>query len=92
MSLLEAALAGCLPVCTDVGGIGEVVTRGETGQLVAAGDAIALGDELRRAVCDVRESQRLAAAAKARVEMMFSVDAVLNAYLRIYRGESRSVL
>jgi len=90
MSLLEAALAGCLPVCTNVGGIGEVVTPGQTGHLIAAGDPTALGDALRRAVSAVHESQRQAAAAKVRVERLFSVDAVLDAYLRIYRDESRT--
>ena len=91
MSLLEAALAGCLPVCTNVGGIGEVVTSGQTGQLIAAGDPIALGNALRRAVSDVPASRRQAAAAKERVQTVFSVEAVLNAYLRIYRDESHTV-
>ena len=85
MSLLEAALAGCLPVCTNVGGIGEVVASGQTGWLVDPGDPTALGNAMLGAVTDVAESRRLAAASRARVEAVFSVDAVLDAYLRIYR-------
>ena len=87
MSLLEACLSGCLPVCTNVGGIGEVVTPGETGWLVDPADPVALGDALLRAVSDVPGSKRQAAASRARVEAQYSVDTVLDAYLRIYRNE-----
>ena len=74
-------------MCTDVGGIGEVVTPGQTGWLVEPGNPRALGDALRRVVDDVPASQHQAAASRARVESEFSVQAILDAYLRIYRNQ-----
>jgi glycosyltransferase involved in cell wall biosynthesis len=84
MSLLEACLSGCLPVATDVGGLGEVVEEGVTGWLCEAGSPESLGAALARALADPAASARAAAAARARVRDRFSVDAVLRAYLELY--------
>ncbi len=88
MSLLEACLAGCLPVATAVGGVPEVVEEGVTGWLAAAGSAESLGDALARALRDPAAGTRAAAAARERVRRRYSVRAVLDAYLALYRGRS----
>lgn len=84
MSLLEACLAGCLPVATDVGGVGEVVEEGVTGWLCAPGSPEALGAALARALADPQASARVASVARERVRERFSVDAVLRAYIELY--------
>jgi glycosyltransferase involved in cell wall biosynthesis len=84
MSLLEACLAGCLPVSTAVGGVPEVVEEGVTGRLAAPGSAESLGAALARALADPGAGARLAAAARERVRARFSVAAVLDAYLALY--------
>ena len=86
MSLLEASLSGCLPVCTKVGGIGEVVRPGETGYLAPAGDAAALGSAMASAASDVPGSRAMADRLRAEVAREFSVGAVLDAYGELYRS------
>ena len=53
--LIEAGLSGLPVVATDVGGVREVVVPGETGLLVAPGDATALVGALRRALANGHE-------------------------------------
>ena len=86
MSLLEAAGAGLLPVCTDVGGIGEVVTPGEPGHLVPAGEPDRLADALCAALADREGSRARVEALQQRVAERFSLAAVLDAYLALYAG------
>jgi glycosyltransferase involved in cell wall biosynthesis len=85
MSLLEACLADLLPVSTAVGGVGEVVEDGVTGFLVEPGSPESMARALAGALADVEASAHLARAARARVETRFSVDAVVGAYLELYR-------
>ena len=72
--MLEAMALGTPCVGTDVTGIPEVITDGETGLIVAQGDAVALAAACRRLLEDVALRQRLAAAARALVERRFSSD------------------
>ncbi|MCC6264008.1 MAG: glycosyltransferase [Bryobacterales bacterium] len=48
MALIEAAMAGLPAVATDAGGVREVIRDGETGFVVPARDAAALGEAMRR--------------------------------------------
>lgn len=86
MSLLEASLSGCLPVCTNVGGIGEVVRPGETGFLVERGDADALGRAMHAAVADIATSRSMATQVRHEVATEFSVPTILDAYYALYRS------
>jgi glycosyltransferase involved in cell wall biosynthesis len=67
-TVVEALAAGTPVIATDVGGVGEVVHDGRNGLLVAAGDAAALADAVRRYVSDdsLRERLRSNAAASVR--------------------------
>jgi glycosyltransferase involved in cell wall biosynthesis len=52
--LIEAGLAGCALVASDLGGTGEIVQPGVTGILVPPGDERALADALLRCLTDHR--------------------------------------
>ena len=65
--LLEAMAAETPIVATAVGGVPDVLEDGRAGRLVPYGDAVALSGALRLVLEDVRETDRLRAAASERV-------------------------
>ena len=65
---LEAMAAGRPVIAADHGGLQEIVANGETGLLVAPGDADALRDALRRLHSDPDLRARMGAAAIQRVK------------------------
>jgi glycosyltransferase involved in cell wall biosynthesis len=79
MALLEAMAAGRPAVCTDVGGVGEMLADGSTGYLVPPHDPDALADRLGRILRDRQLQRQMGVAARTRVEREFrlatSVDA-----------------
>lgn len=83
--LLEAMAVGTPVVTTTAGSATDAVTDGETGLLVPPDDSAALAAALRRLLDDPALGRRLAAAARARVELDFDVSvnaARLAAWLR----------
>ena len=65
---LEAMAAGVPVVASRVGGLPDVVADGETGILVAAGDAAELSAALEALISDVALRQRLGSAGALRAE------------------------
>lgn len=84
--LLEAMAAGLPIVATDVGGVGEVVLRGQTGLLVPARDVRAFSDALRSYVSDEALRQQHGHAGRGCVENAFSLAGMLSAYTVLYDG------
>jgi sugar transferase (PEP-CTERM/EpsH1 system associated) len=82
--LLEAMAAGLPVVATDVGGVGEVVSRGQTGLLVPARDIRALSSALGSYVSDEALRQQHGQAGRHCVETGFSLDGMLSAYTALY--------
>ena len=70
---LEALACGVPVVASAVGGLKEMVVDGESGMLVAPGDAAALAQALLTLLSDERRRLRLAAGARRRAEC-FSLD------------------
>jgi glycosyltransferase involved in cell wall biosynthesis len=62
--LLEAGLAGCALIGSDVGGIRDIVHPDRTGMLVPPNDPGALADALRTLLRDPERRERLGAAAE----------------------------
>jgi glycosyltransferase involved in cell wall biosynthesis len=82
---LEAAAAGKPVVAAGIGGLRDVVVPGQTGLLVAPGDAEALRAALARLIADPGLRSRLGAAAAERAES-FGAAAVVPAFERAYRA------
>ncbi len=79
MSILEAMAAGRAVVATRVGGVPDAVADGETGVLVAPGDAEGLAQALRDARAD---AARLGAAGRRRLEERFTLEGMIAGYER----------
>jgi glycosyltransferase involved in cell wall biosynthesis len=86
MSLMEAAACGRPMVATDVPGCREIVTPGETGLLVPAGDPAKLADALAAMAGDAQLRRRCGAAARARVANGLDAGTVGRETVAVYRA------
>lgn len=84
LALLLAMGAGRPVVATRLAGIPEVVTDGETGLLVPAGDAGAIGGALARLCGDPAFRARLGTAAREAVRDRFDADTYTKSVTRLY--------
>jgi glycosyltransferase involved in cell wall biosynthesis len=71
VALMEAMAAGCPVVSCPVSGVPELVVDEVTGLLAREGDAISLAQSLDRLLADPALCQRLAVAARERIEAEF---------------------
>jgi glycosyltransferase involved in cell wall biosynthesis len=85
LSLVLAMGAGLPVIASRVAGIPEVVRHGETGLLVAPGDAGDLAAALVRVSGDARLRSQLGTAAKAFVMPRFGVDGYIKSMTALYR-------
>jgi len=82
---LEAMALGVPVISTRVIAIPEVIADGETGWLVPPGNVEALAGALRAALSDPDERRRRGEAGRARLEAQFTVDAMVERTLALYR-------
>ena len=85
VAALQAGAAGIPVVGARAGGIPEVVVDGETGLLCRPSDAGALAAAIERLLTDPEEARGMGERARARVESRFSVDAMVEGNLKVYR-------
>ncbi|MCU0734565.1 MAG: glycosyltransferase [Methylotetracoccus sp.] len=85
VSLLQASSAGVPIVACRAGGIPEAVRDGVNGLLVPPGDSSALGAAIARLLRDPDLARRLGEAGRALVQREFSVDAMVEGNLQVYR-------
>ena len=87
--VLEAMSLGLPIVASDVGGVGEAMSAGESGMLVAPGDPRALARALIELLEDHDRGARMGAAAKLRFEQRFTrtqmIDGVAGVYEEVIR-------
>jgi glycosyltransferase involved in cell wall biosynthesis len=83
-TLLEAMAAGRPIVATEAGGIGDVVTDGQTGVLVPQRSSAALADPIARLLGDAPERRRLGGAARRLVEERLTWRSVARRYVELY--------
>ena len=83
-SLMEAMASGCCAVASRVGGNPELVRHGETGLLFEAGNATALGEELRTVVTNADLRSRLADAGSQFIGANFSTARSAGTMQQIY--------
>ena len=85
LGLIEGMASGCCGIGTDVEGVQEIITHGETGFLVPHLDAAALADTLRQRLQDSAGTARVAAAGQRHVEATFDRDRMRQEYLALFR-------
>lgn len=83
--VLEAMSYGTPVVASAVDGIPEAVVDGESGWLVPPSDAVALASALQRQLeLDPADRERVAAAARARVQERFGLDVMVSRLVALY--------
>ncbi len=85
VALLQAAACGVPIVAGRAGGMPEIVRPGVNGELIEPGDADALAGHLIRLLGDAALRQRYGDAGRALVQAEFSVDAMVEGNLHVYR-------
>lgn len=80
---LEAMYCGLAVVCTDVGGLPEVVENGRTGWVVSRTNAIAFARALADLLSDPVRRHEFGEAGKARAFRDFSVERMANQYMKL---------
>lgn len=83
--ILEAMAAGKPVVATDVGGVRDLVSEGESGFIVPAGDAAQLADRIEELLKDEDLRDRMGQRGKEIAWGRFRRDAVADRYYEIYR-------
>jgi glycosyltransferase involved in cell wall biosynthesis len=84
LSLLEAMASRRPVIATDVPGSNEVVRHAESGWLVPPANPPALADAIRRLLDDPAGAERMASAARARVEREFSIERMVRGVEAVY--------
>ncbi|MCC7047352.1 MAG: glycosyltransferase family 4 protein [Alphaproteobacteria bacterium] len=85
VAILEAMAGGVAVIATPVGAIPDAIAGGETGLLVPPGDVDALARAIATLIDDPARRARLARAARARFEAMFTIDRTADAVAALYR-------
>ncbi len=85
VSLLQASAAAVPIVTSRAGGLPEAVQDGVTGILCPPGDVTALAAAIDRLAGDAALRARFGAAGRARILAEFSIDAMVDGNLRVYR-------
>ena len=88
-ALIEAAGAGCAIVASDIPGISDIITDGETGWLFPAGDVAALAAALITALRDPTERLRRGAAAACYAREHHRLDRMLELTAALYEDAAR---
>jgi L-malate glycosyltransferase len=84
LALIEAMAAGCAPVATAVGGVGEVIDGPEVGRLVPPATPRALAAAIGELVADADLLRRVACAAEERARSAFDVAGTYRETERLY--------
>jgi glycosyltransferase involved in cell wall biosynthesis len=84
VAVIEAMAAGVPVVATAVGGVPDVVRDGETGRLVPAGDAGAMGQAWRTALAEKMQTEQMRIRARHEVEERFGRERMLSSMSSLY--------
>lgn len=89
VALLEAMAAGAASVCTDVGGVAQVIQHEKTGLLVPPGDPAALAAALLRCLDDPAYARQLGTAGQEWVEREYGMRPWVRKWEAVYLHELR---
>jgi glycosyltransferase involved in cell wall biosynthesis len=85
ITVLEAMAVGCPVVSTRVGMVPDVITDGVTGRIVPPADAEALARAVSNLTRDLTEARRIGQSGRSRVLSEFTLDAIVERYVGLYR-------
>jgi glycosyltransferase involved in cell wall biosynthesis len=86
VALIESLAAGVPGVCTDVGGVRDVIDSDAVGLLAPDGDAPALAAHVGGLLADPHRRRRMGAAGRALVLARYSLDRLVDDVEAVYRG------
>ena len=86
VAVLQAGAARLPVACGRAGGLPEIVEDGSTGVLCEPGDASALAEAVEGFVGRPADAREMGRRARARIEARFSVDAMVEGNLEVYRA------
>lgn len=84
--ILEAMRNGIPVICSDFGGMKEVVNNEKTGLVVKSGDPCALSGALQMLLVNKELREQLGREGKIRMELMFDSDKMLTEYCNLFRA------
>ncbi len=84
LAALEAMACNVPVICSDIGGLPELVTHGESGFLCPLGDVDAFTECARRILTDDELHARMSAAARKRAEDHFDIEKIVPQYEAYY--------
>jgi glycosyltransferase involved in cell wall biosynthesis len=84
LAVVEAMAAAVPVVATDVGGTGELVEAGQTGELGPRGDAQGLASALEQVLANPARAAELGAAGRRVAETRLSLDAMVGSLVELY--------
>lgn len=83
-TILEAMASGLPVIATNVGGNGELIEAGVTGELVTVADPEAMARQIVALATDPQRARLAGLAGRARVEQQFSLQAMSQGYQGLY--------
>jgi glycosyltransferase involved in cell wall biosynthesis len=90
ISLLQAFSLGLPAIVTDVGGMAEVVRLAKAGFTVPAADAAEMAATILRLAGSEVEREQFSKNAEAAFHARFTLDAMVDAYMELYRNTPRA--
>jgi len=91
MSLLQAFSLGLPAIVTDVGGMAEVVRLAQAGYTVSAADPVEMAAAIQQLAGRPAEREQFSKNAEAAFHARFTLQAMGNAYMDLYRHTSRAL-
>ena len=85
LAVMEAMAAGLPVIATEVGGVPELVSSGEEGILVRAGDFSAFADAMQELLDDPEKRTAMGHAARIRAFNEFRVERMVQQYADLYQ-------
>lgn len=86
MSLLEAMAVGTIPICTNVGGMKEVIEDNRSGFLIDARDVNALVNRIQLVSANRSDNHAMREAAMCRIRERYSIDKAVKELSLLYEG------
>lgn len=83
-TILEAMASGLPVIATDVGGNADLVLAGQAGEIIAAGDPLAMARRLVQLACDPHRAREMGLAGRQRAQAEFSMRSMVRNYQSVY--------